>query len=65
MVRLEVTQAEPVQGRKKTGHLDAAHAVAKRLTQNTAIDDLMGRVSGMERITRRHPASSHLPEKSA
>lgn len=68
MIRLVVITTEPLHNRKKTGHLDAAHAVAKRLTQNTAIDDLIGRIGariGMEMITRRHPASSHLPEKGA
>ncbi|KNG93309.1 Y-family DNA polymerase [Pseudaestuariivita atlantica] len=68
MIRLEVTRAEPTQDRKTTGHLDAAHAVSQRLARNTAIDDLVGRIGariGMEAITRRHPASSHLPEKAA
>ncbi len=68
MIRLEVTQVETAQHRGKTGHLDAAHAVARQLSQNTAIDDLIGRLGarmGMEHITRRHPSASHLPEKAA
>lgn len=68
MIRLEVTQAEAAQHRGKTGHLDAAHAVARQLSQNTALDDLVGRLGariGMEHITRRHPSASHLPEKAA
>ncbi|MGR3502297.1 Y-family DNA polymerase [Pseudaestuariivita sp.] len=68
MIRLEVLQAEPAHDRKTTGHLDAGQAVAQRLSQNTAIDDLIGRLGariGMEQITRRHPASSHLPEKAS
>lgn len=68
MLRLEVTRFEPLHARTKTGHMDAARAVAARLQANTAVDDLIGRIGarvGMEQITRRHPAASHIPEKGA
>ncbi|WP_204113028.1 DNA polymerase Y family protein [Shimia biformata] len=68
MLRLEVIRSEPIHQRRMTGHLDAGRAVSDRLASNTAIDDLIGRVGariGLERITRRHPASSNIPEKTA
>ncbi|MEM9579930.1 MAG: DUF6504 family protein [Pseudomonadota bacterium] len=68
MLRLEAVQTEPLHARTKVGHLDAARAVSDRLTRGTALDDLMGRLGGrigMEAITRRHPVSSHIPEKTA
>lgn len=68
LLRLEVIRHEPIHSRKMTGHLDAGRAVNERLASNTAIDDLIGRIGarvGLDRITRRHPASSHIPEKTA
>ncbi|MBW4706612.1 DNA polymerase Y family protein [Roseobacter sp. YSTF-M11] len=68
MLRLEVVQSEPIYTRSAVGHLEAGHAVNKRLAQNTALDDLIGRIGarvGLEAITRRHPASSHIPEKTS
>ncbi|WP_372833498.1 Y-family DNA polymerase [Puniceibacterium confluentis] len=68
MIRLDAIRTEPLHGRTRTGHLAAGAAVATRLQANTALDDLMGRIGariGLEQITRRHPAASHLPEKSA
>ena len=68
MLRLEVTQAEPVHARTATGHLQAGQAVRRRLEGGAALDDLLGRLGarvGMEAITRRHPAASHIPEKTA
>lgn len=68
MLRLEAVQTEPLHARTKVGHLDAARAVSDRLAKGTALDDLMGRLGariGMEAITRRHPVSSHIPEKTA
>jgi protein ImuB len=68
MLRLEAVQTEPIHARSAVGHLDAGRAVAERLAGSTALDDLIGRLGarvGMEAITRRHPASSHIPEKSA
>lgn len=68
MLRLEAVQVEAVQNRRMAGHLDAGHAVAHRLNNTEALDDLIGRLGarvGLERITRLHPADSHLPEKTA
>ncbi len=68
MLRLEVVQSEVVHARTRVGHLRAGQAVSERLAGNTALDDLIGRLGarvGLEAITRRHPASSHIPEKSA
>lgn len=68
MLRLEAVATEPVHLRDKVGHLQAGRAVRDRLAENTALDDLIGRLGarvGMEAITRRWPASSHIPEKTA
>ncbi len=68
MLRLEAVQTEPLHKRTKTGHLGAGRAVRDRLAQNSALDDLIGRLgarTGLEAITRRHPSSSHIPEKAA
>ena len=68
MLRLEALQTEPLHARTKVGHLGAGRAVRERLAENTALDDLIGKLGArieLEVITRRHPASSHIPEKSA
>jgi protein ImuB len=68
MLRLEALRTEPLHARTRVGHLGAAQAVSDRLAKGTALDDLMGRLGariGMEAITRRHPVSSHIPEKTA
>ncbi len=68
MLRLEAVQSEPVHARTAVGHLRAGQAVSARLAGNSALDDLIGRLGarvGLEAITRRHPASSHIPEKTA
>ncbi|WP_375174408.1 DNA polymerase Y family protein [Pseudooceanicola sp.] len=68
MLRLEAVQTEPVSARQPVGHLEAGQVIADRLAANTAHDDLLARIGarvGMEQITRWHPASSHIPEKTA
>lgn len=68
MLRLEAVQSEPIHNRRVVGHLEAGAEVNKRLATNTAISDLVGRIGarvGLEAITRLHPASSHIPEKTA
>ncbi|MFT7594169.1 MAG: protein ImuB [Paracoccaceae bacterium] len=68
MLRIEAVQTEPIHARTPVGHLQAGHAASERLAGNTALDDLIGRLGarvGLEAITRRHPASSHIPEKTA
>ncbi|WP_050930341.1 Y-family DNA polymerase, partial [Aestuariivita boseongensis] len=68
MLRLEATETEPLHVRTTTGHRDAGRAVSERLAATDAVDDLIGRLGarvGLEAITRLHPASSHIPEKTA
>jgi len=68
MLRIEALESEPIHARASVGHLQAGRAVATRLAGNTALDDLIGRLGarvGLEAITRRHPVSSHIPEKTA
>jgi protein ImuB len=68
MLRLVATETEPLHTRSQVGHLQAGRAVADRLAAQTGLDDLIGKLGarvGMEAITRRHPASSHIPEKTA
>ncbi len=68
MLRIEAIQTEPLHHRCATGHLEAGQAVAVRLAAGPVLDDLIGRIGariGLEQITRRHPASSHIPEKCA
>jgi protein ImuB len=68
MLRLAAVVSEPVHARTRDGHLQAGRAVGERLAGNSALDDLMGRLGariGLEAITRRHPAASHIPEKAA
>lgn len=68
MIRVEAIQTEPLRTREVVGHLEAGRAVRDRLAANTALDDLIGRIGarvGLEAITRFHPASSHIPEKTA
>ncbi|MHA7876485.1 Y-family DNA polymerase [Roseivivax sp.] len=68
MLRLEVLTHEPVHARSPAGHLDAGRRVSEKLSADTALEDLIGRLGarlGLEAITRRHPASSHIPEKAA
>jgi len=68
MLRLEAVVTEPLHDRSAVGHLQAGQEVRARLEASSALDDLIGRLGarvGMEAITRVHPASSHIPEKSA
>ena len=68
MVRLEARVSEPVHALQHKGHLDQANAVVARMTADTGIDDLIGRLGGrvgLEAITRQHPTSSNIPEKTA
>ncbi|SLN45269.1 Y-family DNA polymerase [Ruegeria meonggei] len=68
MLRLVAVQTEPIHARTMAGHAEARRAVRDRLEGNTAVDDLIGKLGarvGLEVITRRHPAASHIPEKTA
>jgi len=67
-LRIEAHVTEPVHDRQARGHLDAAEAAQARLTSDTRLDDLIGRLGariGLDAITRRHPADSNIPEKTA
>ncbi len=68
MLRLEAIQSEPIHARTVAGHAEARRVARNRLDGNTAVDDLIGKLGarvGLEAITRRHPAASHIPEKTA
>lgn len=68
MLRLEAVQTEPIFDRTVPGHLEAGQAVNRRLSEDTRFEDLIARIGarvGLEAITRRHPASSHIPEKTS
>ncbi|WP_209505206.1 MULTISPECIES: DUF6504 family protein [unclassified Ruegeria] len=68
MLRLEAVQTEPIHARTVAGHAEARRVARNRLAGNTAVDDLIGKLGarvGLEAITRRHPAASHIPEKTA
>jgi len=68
MLRLEAVGTEPLHPRQEAGPLPPADAVRARADRQAELDDLIGRIGGrlgMEAITRRHPVSSHIPEKSA
>jgi protein ImuB len=68
MLRLDAVQTEAITERHATGHLDASRAAQARHDRGTAVEDLMGRIGGrlgMDALTRRHPVSSHIPEKTA
>ena len=67
LLRVEAPLTEHLSSRQMTGHAEAGRQVADRLARSTAMDDLLGRIGariGLERITRVHPAESHIPEKS-
>ncbi len=68
MLRLEACQTEVLHQRTASGHMDASHSVRMRMLSDTRMDDLIGRVGGrigLEAVTRYHPVSSHIPEKTA
>lgn len=68
MLRLEAVHHEPLHARQAAGHAEAAARGMARRATGAALEDLIGRLGariGMEAITRRHPAQSHIPEKSA
>lgn len=68
MLRLEAVHTEPLHPKGTAGHAQALGIANKRLAGQTAMEDLIGRLGtrvGLEAITRRHPAESHIPEKTA
>jgi protein ImuB len=68
MLRLEALRHEAQNARTRAGHLEATEHGARRQNGGAALEDMISRLGarlGMEAITRRHPADSHIPEKSA
>lgn len=68
MLRLIAVQTEPVHAVQAAGHREAAAMVQARMREDTRMEDLIARMGariGLDAITRRHPASSHIPEKCA
>ncbi|MEY8098695.1 DNA polymerase Y family protein [Falsihalocynthiibacter sp. S25ZX9] len=68
ILRIEAHQTESLAPQQHKGHFDASGQARANIAQDTVLDDLIGRLGarlGLEAITRRHPASSHLPEKAA
>lgn len=68
MLRIEAVVTEPVHARTMAGHAEATQQSQRRLKDGARMDDLIGRLGariGMDQITRRHPASSHIPEKTS
>ena len=67
-LRLEAVLTEPLSAVQHRGHLDAAAEVAARASQDTALDDLVGKLGtrlGQEAVIRLHPAESNIPEKTS
>ncbi|MBS8229237.1 Y-family DNA polymerase, partial [Vannielia litorea] len=65
-IRLIATVTEPVHAVQHRGHAGASADAAARLKNDTALDDLIGRLGarvGLEQIHRLYPGDSHLPEK--
>ncbi len=66
VVRLDAALTEPVSPRQHRGHAEAAEDARAR--GGAPLDDLIGRMGariGLDAITRRHPADSHIPEKGS
>ncbi|WP_417250423.1 Y-family DNA polymerase [Celeribacter sp.] len=67
VLRISAPVTEAVQDQQMRGHLDATKAARAKAHAGQGVDDLIGRMGtrvGMERITRIHPADSHIPEKT-
>ncbi|MDF0599336.1 DNA polymerase Y family protein [Psychromarinibacter sp. C21-152] len=67
-IRIEAHVTEPVHARQHRGHIEAAQDAMRRLHSDTRLEDLIGRLGsriGLDRISRAHPADSHIPEKTA
>ena len=68
VLRVVAAQTEPIYAHQHKGKIKAGPAVAARLSQNTELDDLIGKLGariGLEAITRLHPGESHIPEKAS
>ena len=68
VLRVVAAQTEPIYAHQHKGKIKVGPAVAARLSQNTELDDLIGKLGariGLEAITRLHPGDSHIPEKAS
>lgn len=68
VIRIEIVVVEPLHPTQHSGHAAALSAANHKHTNGTAMEDLMTRIGGrigLEAISRRHPADSHIPEKTA
>lgn len=67
-IRLEAHVTEPLRPQQHAGHAEAlADATMRRGGNRSELDDLLGRLGariGLDAITQRHLADSHIPEKS-
>ena len=67
-LRLAAVETEPLTAVQHRGQLEAGTAVTRRTAQDTALEELIGRLGarlGPEAVTRLHPGQSHAPEKAA
>ena len=67
-LRLAAPLTEPLAERQQAGHADAGAAARARQAAGPGLDDLIARLGtriGLDAITYRHPADSHIPEKTA
>ncbi|MDG1424924.1 MAG: DNA polymerase Y family protein [Paracoccaceae bacterium] len=67
LLRLEATRTEALHSTVLTGQLGAGQHTVQQQANPHRIADLIGQLGakiGLERITRHHPANSHIPEKS-
>lgn len=68
ILRVIAAQVEPVYAHQHRGQLEVSRANMERRTQDTGLDDLIGKLGAridMDQITRLHPGDSHIPEKAA
>lgn len=67
-LRLHAVLTEPLSAVQHRGHLEAAAEVIARAANDTALEDLVGKLGtrlGQDAVIRLHPADSHIPEKTA
>ena len=68
MLRLVGISTEERTRKKPVGHLQANRTAGEKRTDPALLHDLVSKIGariGLETVTRRHPGTSHLPDKSA
>lgn len=66
-IRILATVTEPLALRQHSGHAEAVATARARAETPRPVEDLISRIGtriGTDRVTRLHPADSHIPEKS-